>query len=179
MRRIDAVTGLIDTVAGGGTTIPGSGPATDMLLTASTGSGDLLVDGDTLFVATDTRIFQVDLATGHLEPFAGTREPPASAATAAPRSLPRFNHIGGLALVPGGGLVVADSYNARLRYIAPGAIDLSGDASQSELHLPWLSELSGDLTVRGQPQSHGDRHEFAHDFRWLAHDRGQHGGHRH
>ncbi len=150
VRRIDAVTGIIDTVAGGGATIPGSGPATDMLLTVSTGSGDLVVDGDTLFVATDTRIFQVDLATGHLEPFAGTGAT-GFGGDGGPALAARFDHIGGLALVPGGGLVVADSYNARLRYIAPGAIDLSGDASQTEIHLPWVSELSGDLTVAGNP----------------------------
>jgi hypothetical protein len=150
VRRIDAVTGLIDTVAGGGATIPGSGPATDMLLTASTGSGDLVVDGDTLFVATNNRIFQVDLATGHLEPFAGTGVA-GFGGDGGPALAARFNQIGGLALVPGGGLVVADSYNERLRYIAPAAIDLSADASQGELHLPWVSELSGDLTVAGNP----------------------------
>ena len=150
VRRIDAVTGLIDTVAGGGATIPGSGPATGMLLTASTGSGDLVVDGDTLFVATNNRIFQVDLATGHLEPFAGTGVA-GFGGDGGPALAARFNQIGGLALVPGGGLVVADSYNERLRYIAPAAIDLSADASQGELHLPWVSELSGDLTVAGNP----------------------------
>ena len=150
VRRIDAVTGIIETIAGGGTTIPGSGPATDMRLVASTGSGDLLVDGGTLYIATNTQVFQVDLATGQLSPFAGTGASgfggDGGSALAA-----KFNHIGGLARVPGGGLVVADSYNARLRYIAPDSIDLSGDASQSELHLPWVSELSGDLTVADNP----------------------------
>ncbi len=152
VRRIDAVTGIIDTIAGGGTTIPGSGGglATEMRLTASTGSGDLVVDGDTLFVATDTQVFQVDLATGQLAPFAGTGVTGFAGDNGSALDA-RFDHIGGLALVPGGGLVVADSYNARLRYIAPDSIDLSGDTSQTELHLPWVSELSGDLTVADNP----------------------------
>ncbi len=152
VRRIDAVTGIIDTVAGGGTTIPGSGGglATEMRLTASTGSGDLAIDGNTLFIATDTQVFQVDLATGQLALFAGTGAT-GFAGDGGSALDARFDHIGGLALVPGGGLVVADSYNSRMRYIAPDSIDLSGDASQSELHLPWVSELSGDLTVAENP----------------------------
>ncbi len=136
VRRIDAVTGIIDTIAGGGTTIPGS--------------GDLVVDGDTLFVATDTQVFQVDLATGQLAPFAGTGVT-GFAGDGGSALDARFDHIGGLALVPGGGLVVADSFNARMRYIAPDSIDLSGDTSQTEFHLPWVNELSGDLTVADNP----------------------------
>ncbi len=150
VRRIDAVTGIIDTIAGGGTTIPGSGPATEMQLMASTGSGDLLVDGGTLFVATDTQIFQVDLATGHLAAFAGTGAT-GFGGDGGPALNAQFDYIGGLTLVPGGGLVVADSLNARLRYIAPDAIDLSGDGSQTEISLPWVNELSGDLTIVGNP----------------------------
>ena len=152
VRRIDAATGIISTVAGGGTTIPGSGGglATEMRLTASTGSGDLLVDGGTLYIATNTRIFQVDLASGHLSPFAGTGATGFGGDNGSALGA-RFDHIGGLALVPGGGLVVADSYNSRMRYIAPDSVDLSGDASQSEFRLPWVSELSGDLTVADNP----------------------------
>jgi hypothetical protein len=150
VRRIDAATGIIDTVAGGGTTVPGSGPATEMLLTVSTGGGDLLADGDTLFVATDAQIFQVDLATGQLAPFAGTGAA-GFGGDGGPALAAQFDHISGLALVPGGGLLVADSYNSRLRYIAPGAIDLSGDASQTEVNLPWVNELSGDLTIASNP----------------------------
>ena len=150
VRRIDAATGIIDTIAGGGATTPGSGPATEMNLMASVGSGDLLVDGGTLFIATNYQIFQVDLATGQLAPFAGTGIP-GFGGDEGPALDAQFDRIGGLARVSGGGLVVADSFNARIRYIAPATVDLSGDGSQTELNLPWVSELPGDLTVADNP----------------------------
>jgi len=150
VRRIDAATGIIDTIAGGGTTTPGSGPATEMRLERLTQGSDLVVDGSTLFIGIDSRIFQVDLATGQLDPFAGTGTPGFSG-DEGPALAAQFDGIAGLALVPGGGLVVADSLNFRVRYIAPATVDLSGDGSQTELNLPWVSELSGDLTVAGNP----------------------------
>lgn len=150
VRRIDAATGLIDTIAGGGATTPGSGPATEMHLTASVGSGDLVVDGGTLFIATNSQIFQVDLATGQLDPFAGTG--PAGFGGDGGSALDaQFDRISGLARVPGGGLVVADTFNARIRYIAPATVDLSGDGSQTGINLPWVTELAGDLTVADNP----------------------------
>jgi hypothetical protein len=50
VRRVDAATGVITTVAGGGATIPGSGPATSMNLDGHEGIG---VDaaGTTLYIA--------------------------------------------------------------------------------------------------------------------------------
>ena len=69
IRRIDAITGIITTVAGGGGTTPGTGPATDMDL----GPAYALAvdDAGTLFVGSGNQVFKVDLGTGQLSPFAG------------------------------------------------------------------------------------------------------------
>jgi len=69
VRRIDAVTGIITRIAGGGTNVPGTGPATNMNLGEIR---DLAVsDSGQLFIAGVNQVFQVDLATGQLSPFAG------------------------------------------------------------------------------------------------------------
>ena len=62
-----------------------------------------------------------------------------------------FDRIGGLTAVPGGGLLVADSYNQRVRYIAPDSINLVGDAGQTEFHLPWVSALTGNVIISDNP----------------------------
>ena len=75
VRRIDAVTGIIDTIAGGGTFTTASGPATDMYLANGSGALAMAVDdaGETLYLTRgNNQVVAVDLATGQLTPFAGT-----------------------------------------------------------------------------------------------------------
>ena len=69
-----------------------------------------------------------------------------------PASDAMFNIITGLAAVPGGGLLVADYDNQRVRYIAPDSINLVGDTGQTEFHLPWVSALYWECDHIGQPQ---------------------------
>jgi sugar lactone lactonase YvrE len=70
VRRIDAVTHVITTIAGGGATLPGFGDATTMDL------GDIhglaIDDADNLFVSNNGRVFTVDLGTGILAVYAGS-----------------------------------------------------------------------------------------------------------
>ena len=71
IRRVDAVTGLIATIAGNGSTsICGDGgPAAAACLGPS---ARLAVDAaDDLYVSTGTRIRRIDAATGRIDPFAG------------------------------------------------------------------------------------------------------------
>src|ERR1700722_10770049 len=56
IRRIDAVTRIINTVAGGGTNAPADGPATNALLNLH---GMATSDSGTIFVATINQVFQV------------------------------------------------------------------------------------------------------------------------
>ena len=146
VRRIDAATGIIDTVAGGGTLTPGSGLATDTLLTEGGGTGPIAIGGDALYIGTGNRVLAVDLTTGQLNVLAGQATAGFSG-DGGPAADAEFSGISGLTLVPGGGLLVSDGLNNRVRYIAPDSINLTGDAGQTEFHLPWVSALSGDVTI--------------------------------
>ena len=148
IRRIDAATAIITTVAGGGTNVPGTGPATNMNLT---GLGDLAVSDDgKLYLANLTRVFVVDLATGQLSPFAGDGIAGFSG-DGGPALNARFDSISGLTLAPGGGLVISDTGNQRIRYVVPDSIDLTNDSGQTAFHLPWANALTGDLTIANNP----------------------------
>jgi hypothetical protein len=162
VRRIDAATGMIDTVAGGGAMTTDSGLATDMLLTSIDYAIAVDEAGETMYLVRGAhQVVAVDLATGQLTPFAGSTTP-GYAGDGGPATGALFDTIGGLAVVPGGGLLVADTNNERVRYIAPDSINLVGDAAQTEFHLPWVSEISGDLNITDNPNL------TALDFRELT-----------
>lgn len=148
VRRIAAATGLITTVAGGGTNTPGSGPATNMALGDFS---DLVVsDNGKLYIADNTRVFVVDLATGQLSPFAGGTNGGFSG-DGGPALDARFNSISSLALAPGGGLLIASWSQNRIRYVAPHSINLTNDSQQTAFYLPWVSTLAGDLAIADNP----------------------------
>jgi hypothetical protein len=150
VRRIDAATGIITRVAGGGANPPtGGGQATDV----SFANGLWVIAPDNagnLFIAEAQQIFKLTLATGELTTYAGTGVGGFSG-DGGPASDAQFALIAGIAAVPGGGLLVADYDNQRVRYIAPDSINLVGDAGQTEFHLPWVSSLTGDLTISDNP----------------------------
>lgn len=148
VRRIAAATGLITTVAGGGTNTPGSGPATNMALGDFS---DLVVrDDGKLYIANNTRVFVLDLATGQLSPFAGGANGGFSG-DGGPALDARFNSISSLALAPGGGLLIASWSQNRIRYVAPHSINLTNDSQQTAFYLPWVSTLAGDLAIADNP----------------------------
>ncbi len=148
LRRIDAASGLITTVAGGGTNTIGNGVATHMDL-AQVFSHTVDREGN-LYVATYTRIFKVDSMTGLLSVYAGTGAQ-AFSGDGGPAIAAEFGRIFSMAPAPGGGLVVGDSGNARLRYIAPDSIKLTNDSGQTSFPLPWLSSLTGNFIVENNP----------------------------
>ncbi len=148
VRRIDSVTGIITGIAGGGTNLPGTGLATNMNLGEIS---DLVVsDSGQLFLASVNQVFQMDLATGQLTPFAGGTNA-AFSGDGGPALAARFNGIAGLTLAPGGGLVISDSFNQRIRYVVPDSINLTNDSGQTAFHLPWVNALAGDLTIVNNP----------------------------
>ena len=148
VRRIAAATGLITTIAGGGTNIPGSGPATSMALSDFS---DLVVsDAGKLYIADNTRVFVVDLATGQFSPFAGGTNGGFSG-DGGPALDARFNFISSLALAPGGGLLIASWGQNRIRYVVPDSIHLTNDSQQTAFYLPWVSALAGELTIADNP----------------------------
>ncbi|MCC6823298.1 MAG: hypothetical protein IT579_21420 [Verrucomicrobia subdivision 3 bacterium] len=148
VRRIAAATGLITTIAGGGTNIPGSGLATNMNLGEFS---DLVVsDAGKLYLADNTRVFVVDLATGQLALFSGGTNGGFSG-DGGPALDARFDFISSLALAPGGGLLIASWSQGRIRYVVPDSINLTNDSQQTAFYLPWVSALAGDLTIADNP----------------------------
>ena len=143
IRRIDAATHIITTVAGGGTNTATSGRATDMYLHECL---DIAVNraGTELFICDDNRILRVNLATGFLSVFAGNGTNGFSG-DGGPALNAEFNNPGGITLTPAGEVIVSD--NNRLRYIVPDSVQLACNNSLTELRLPFVNFLSGDLAV--------------------------------
>jgi hypothetical protein len=144
IRRIDAASGIINTVAGGGTNAPGSGPATNMLLLYV--ENIAVSDSGTLYIATYNQIYQV--RDGQLTVYAGTGTNGFSG-DGGPAVQAEFESISSIAVPPGGGLVIADYYNGRIRYVVPDSIALTNDSQQTAIYLPWVTSLAGDLTLAG------------------------------
>ena len=147
IRRIDAVTGIITTVAGGGTGSGDSGSALDAdLVNARDVSPDA---AGNLYIAGPYRVWRVDTA-GNISVYAGT-------------GVSGFSGDGGpavdaqlsdlVALVAGGdgSLFLADAGNARVRKVSPAGIvvppDILIDATTPQATLDGLVDVPGNLVV--------------------------------
>ena len=158
IRKVDASTGIITTVAGNGEHgySGDGGPATQAML-ASPIAVTCNADGD-LYIADhrNSRIRKVDAATGIITTVAGTGEQDFSGdggpATQAAIALPRD-----VALHPDGSLYIADGANNCIRKVAPdgristvagtGSADFAGDggpASKANLSMPYSIALDRD-----------------------------------
>jgi sugar lactone lactonase YvrE len=119
VRRVDAATGTITTVAGtgaGGFRGDG-GPATSALLRKPRG---VALDGDGILYVADSgnhRIRRVDLATGTIRTVAGSTM--GFSGDGGPASAAHFNNPRGLTVDSAGRLIIADSFNSVLRVITP------------------------------------------------------------
>jgi sugar lactone lactonase YvrE len=121
IRRVNAATGVITTVVGGGTGGDG-GLATSAELYVSFG-GVAADSVGNLFIADaggDSRVRRVDVTTGVITTVAGTGTPGFSGdggpATNAQLSIP-LGDIGGVAVDQGANLFIVDSGNARIRRV--------------------------------------------------------------
>ncbi len=140
IRRVDAVTGLITTVAGNGR--PGFsgdlGPATAASLRAPAG---LALDATGALLLADTgnhRIRRVDPTSGLITTVAGTGAQ-ALAGDGTPATAAAFDTPTGLALTPAGDLLVADTGNNRIRHLAVATGQLTtliGSSAATVLHAP-------------------------------------------
>lgn len=117
VRRIDAVTGVISTVAGTG--VRGyngaAGPATLVHLNQPRG---IALEGDGVLYVADSnnhRVRRVDLVTQTLTTVAGSTR--GFTGDGGPARLAKFYQPRGLTVTPEGDLLVADTFNSRVRRI--------------------------------------------------------------
>ena len=117
VRRVDAVSGNISSVAGlGGPAFSGDGgPATAAGLTYP---GSIVVDsGGNLFVTDNNRIRRIDAATGVISTVAGIGDEFASGQDGIPATSAALFRAAGLALHPSGNLFVSEQLGARVRRV--------------------------------------------------------------
>jgi sugar lactone lactonase YvrE len=168
IRRVDASTGIITTLAGTGLDDFGGdgGPAAQAILNFPT---DVVVDdaGNLIIVDADNyRMRQIDAATGIITTVAGTGFDGFSG-DGGPPSTASFVFPLGMVLNPGGGLVIADSFNNRIRRIADGQTpivayddDLDGFPNVVEAAALTNSSDAASTPFSNQPILAYDGHEL-------------------
>jgi sugar lactone lactonase YvrE len=118
VRRIDAGTGVITTVAGNGT--PGSSGNGDLATTAQIDHPrGLALDGDQVLYVADSDshcVRRVNLETGIIRRVAGTMEKGFSG-DGGPAKEAQLYQPRGLSVTPDGDLLIADTFNDRLRMV--------------------------------------------------------------
>ncbi len=118
IRRVDAATQVITTVAGSG--VPGFSGDGGVPAAASLNSpGAVAVDGSGNVYIADTgnhRVRRIDIATGKIDTFAGNGSA-AFAGDGGPAASASLSNPGGLAFDAAGNLVIADTGNDRVRKV--------------------------------------------------------------
>ena len=110
---IDAVTGAVTHVAGGGANNPssGTGPATGMNITYTqdisvSDSGQLFLSSGNAFASNNNQVFKVDLASGQMSVYAGTG-PGGFSGDGGPATSAQFATVGAVTVTPAGEVIVA------------------------------------------------------------------------
>jgi sugar lactone lactonase YvrE len=148
VRRIDAATGIVTTVAGGGTELLGLGSATsmDLMIATDVAAGS----GSEIFVSNEVHVLRVDVSTGIGSVYAGTGSYGFSGDGGDP-TLASFSVIAGLGYDPAtGNLYISDSSNQRIRRVEPGAaggLDLIIDLLTSQAFLDTVTSVVGSVTM--------------------------------
>ena len=161
VRRVDAKTQVITTVAGTG--VPGlsgdGGPATSAQLDNPRG---LALFGDTVLYVADSnnaRVRKIDLVTGSIAAIAGTVQ--GDAGDGGPAGLSQLTQPRGLSVTPEGDLLVADTFNSRLRRIKAmptspiafrAAASVVGNAATAQITVPATVQV-GDTMIASFTQA--------------------------
>jgi len=146
IRKIDHATHIITTVAGGGSTPPGFGLATDMNLGDVTDAASDTLNH--LYITAQHRVFRLDLSSGFLSVFAGTGVPGFSG-DGGPADAAQFNNVFGVG-VRGDAVIISDGDNARLRSVAPPPPvpgDLIIQLTTSQAFLDAVNAVVGSVII--------------------------------
>ncbi len=161
IRKVTAATGMITTVAGGGTNGESNGVATAAQLGAAL---SVAVDAyGSFYIAGDTEIRRVAAATGNISTAAGNGKPGFAGylGDGGPAASANFSAVQGVAVDGSGNLYVADSSNYAVRKVAaatgivttvagngtPGYSGDGGPATSAQLAVPYgvAADGPGDL----------------------------------
>jgi hypothetical protein len=122
IREVSASTGVISTIAGGGTdSSPDySGPATGVLIQGDR-QGVAVDNQGNLFIADSAAnvVRKVSLATDQMSTIAGTGSV-GDSGDGGPAALAQLNNPEGVTLAPNGTLLIADSFNSSIRVVTAG-----------------------------------------------------------
>lgn len=157
VRRVDARTRIITTVAGGGTPpfgIGDGGPAIEATLSAPFG---LAIKNDFLYVSESgdggNRVRRVDLLSARIDTFAGSTTNPNGALSGdgGPAKQAQLDTPAGLAFDGDGNLYIADYGNTRVRRIDTNGIitTYAGGGSSGKDGIPATGAGLGSVTVLG------------------------------
>ncbi len=153
IRRVDGQTGIISTFAGNGRSGTSGNrlPATEASLASPRG---LAVDGNgNVYVSTLHMIRVID-PSGIIDLFAGSV--PGDAGDGVPAREAQFRTLGGLAIAPNGGILVADIMNHKIRKIRPNniVVTIAGTGIQGgrgDNGLATQAELDNPVDVAVSP----------------------------
>lgn len=123
VRRVDAATGIINTVAGTGTSLVFNGDGQQATAANILPLGTAVDAQGNLFIASFDRIRRVDAATGLISTVAGLGGDVGSQADGVQATSANFNGAAGVTLLPNGHLLTSTSASHRVReiyYPAPG-----------------------------------------------------------
>jgi hypothetical protein len=119
VRKIDAATGIISTIAGGGTSVGDGGPATDAVLTYP--YNVFQDEKGNIYIGEDARIRKLDTATGTITTIAGTGIHGFSG-DGGPATNAQLRAASGIAFDKKGNFIFADRANHRIRKIDTNGI---------------------------------------------------------
>src|SRR6185295_18971957 len=127
IRRVDAATGIIATVAGGphgplacGPDVGDGGPATEACLVVPTNTALDLAGNLYIADGQNNRVRRVDVATGIITTVAGSGET-GFCGDGGPATAACFGGVAGLAVDVAGNLYVADPFDSRVRRVEAGS----------------------------------------------------------
>jgi streptogramin lyase len=154
IRRVDAKTGLISTIAGNGERQPPTAGASAQGK-PMIGPRALFVDGDTLWIALREghSVWKMDLASGLLAHVAGTGKSGYSG-DGGPAAKATFNGPKGIAVGPDKAVYVVDTENQAIRRIDLGSGQISTIAGRGPEHTGGAGD-GGPATAATMDRPHG------------------------
>jgi len=164
IRKVDASTGNINTIAGNGTQGYNGDGILATLAELDYPDGMAVDSAGNIYISDqgNQRIRKVDASTGYISTVAGDGTSGYSGDGDAAISA-ELNHPTGVAVDSAGNIYIADNANSLIRKVAPAAIQFAATAIGSSTAKNVVLQLTSALNITGiaAPQSQGGKQEYA------------------